>query len=104
MNPVLTNHLPYLPSLLLLVYSGFITIHEFQSALTGWGLDVPRAAMVTIYRHYDKSGDGRISYLEFCDAFLDKEDAGGVRAKEQLSKSASGVRFEDDAAAAAAAQ
>jgi len=61
-------------------FSGFITLEEFSQALVKWGMEVPRAAMVTIMRAYDKSGDGRIDYTEFCDAFIDKESDGGARA------------------------
>lgn len=61
-------------------FSGFITIEEFNTALVKWGMDVPKAAMVTIMRTYDQSGDGRIDYNEFCEAFLDQETAGGARA------------------------
>mmetsp|Transcript_22425 Transcript_22425/g.78593 ORF Transcript_22425/g.78593 Transcript_22425/m.78593 type:complete len:763 (-) Transcript_22425:246-2534(-) len=59
-------------------FSGFITLDEFNQALRKWGMTVPKQALVTLMRHYDTSGDGRISYSEFCDAFLEKEDEGGV--------------------------
>ena len=61
-------------------FSGFITLEEFSAALVKWGMDVPKAAMVTLMRTYDKSGDGRIDYQEFCSAFLDREEAGGANA------------------------
>lgn len=68
-------------------FSGYITLEEFNKALIKWGLDVPKAAMVTLMRAYDKSGDGRIDYQEFCDAFLDRSEDGGAKAGQ--------VRFED---------
>lgn len=74
-------------------YSGFITLEEFSAALTKWGMEVPKAGMVTIMRAYDKSGDGRIDYQEFCDAFLDREESGGVQAGQ--------VRFEESKVSAA---
>lgn len=61
-------------------HSGVISAEEFNKVLLGYGLEVPKAAMLTLMRHYDKSGDGTISYGEFCDAFIDREEDGGANA------------------------
>lgn len=65
-------------------FSGYITLDEFNQALRKWGMNVPKQALVTLMRHYDTSGDGRISYSEFCDAFIEKEDVGGTAVRAQI--------------------
>ncbi len=61
-------------------HSQTISLDEFQSMLDYFGMTLSKAECVTIFRAFDKDGEGFIDYTEFMEAFTDKDEDGGAAA------------------------
>lgn len=57
-----------------------ISIQEFQRMLEYFGMVLTLHECVTIFRAFDKDGEGFIDYNEFMEAFTDKDEDGGAAA------------------------
>jgi Ca2+-binding EF-hand superfamily protein len=61
-------------------HSQTISIKEFNSMLDYFGMTMSMQECVTIFRAFDKDGEGFIDYTEFMEAFTDKDEEGGAAA------------------------
>jgi hypothetical protein len=54
-------------------HDGIITFTEFRQALEKFGFMLDDKDTLAIMQHFDRNGDGQVSYNEFCDTLLDAD-------------------------------
>lgn len=65
---------------------GVITMAEMRRALEKFGFLLSDEEVLTVLQHFDKRGDGQVSYNEFCDTLLEEDySAEMMRTKPQMT-------------------
>lgn len=59
-------------------HDGVLTIKEFKAALAKFSFHLSDEEVVQIMQHFDRRGDGQVSYNEFCDVVLDEDYTAGM--------------------------
>lgn len=54
-------------------HDGVLTHAEFKQALHKYGFSLSDKEVMIVMKHFDRRGDGQVSYNEFCDALLDED-------------------------------
>jgi hypothetical protein len=54
-------------------HDGVLTVAEFKQAFAKYGFNLSDEEVTIVMRHFDRRGDGQVSYNEFCDAILDED-------------------------------
>jgi len=54
-------------------HDGVLTLGEFKTAVAKFGFMLDDDEVLAIMKHFDKRGDGQVSYNEFCDELLDED-------------------------------
>jgi len=79
-------------------HDGVMTLEEFTRCLAKFGWQLDADEVLAIMKHFDKRGDGQVSYNEFCDELLDAD----YTAEMMQSKVPIDTRFDNDYADKAA--
>jgi len=54
-------------------HDGVMTLGEFKTVVGKFGFMLDDDEVLAIMKHFDKRGDGQVSYNEFCDELLDED-------------------------------
>ncbi len=75
--------------------NGFVTIQDFATTLSNFGLRLTRPALAALLQRYDKNDDGVVSYAEFCAAVSGKTEHHALAAEPKMAPATPADRAEE---------